>query len=56
MICPLMLSGVLKSPTIILLLITSSMFVINYFKYLGAPMLSAYIFTIVTSGCIVLEW
>ena len=45
------LSGVLKSPTLIILLSISPFMSANVcFMYLGAPMLSAYIFTIVISS------
>ena len=44
---------VLKSPTIIVLLSVSPFVSVNIcFMYLGGPMLSAYIFTVVTSSWI----
>lgn len=42
-------SGVLKSPTTVLLSISPFMSIHICFKYLGAPILTAYIFTIVVS-------
>ena len=44
-------SGVLKSPTIIVLLLISPFILVSiYLTYCGAPMLGAYIFIIVTSS------
>ena len=46
-------SGVLKCPAIIVLWSMSHFMSVNiYFMYLGAPMLCAYIFTIVISSSI----
>ena len=42
------ISGVLKSPTIVVSLLTSAFMSVNIcFMYLGGPMLGTYIFTIV---------
>ena len=44
-------SGVLKSPTIIVLLLISPFILVNiYLTYCGAPMLGAYLFIIVISS------
>ena len=53
MICPLLLSGVLKSPAIIVLLSISPFKAVSSFlTYWGDPMLDAYIFTTVKSSWI----
>ena len=44
-------SGVLKSPNVIVLLLSSPFIAVSvYLMYRGAPMLGTYIFTIVTSS------